>query len=135
MEQVLDRFGDRPDVAALVDVVSGLNGVRTVYETIAQHTGPDGRVHPSIGMFQASGRWSLIKPGLTVLGKRDGKHVEREVLLPEPGHVVIAADLSQVDARALAALSQDEGIPHSVRRRQGSAHRGRRPDLGRRVPP
>jgi DNA polymerase-1 len=59
-------------------------------------------------MFQASGRWSTTKPGLTVMGKRGGKYTEREVFLPEPGHVIISADLSQVDARAIAALSQDE---------------------------
>jgi DNA polymerase-1 len=60
-----------------------------------------------VGLFQASGRWSTTKPGLTVLGKRAGKYREREVLLPDPGHVIVSADLSQVDARALAALSQD----------------------------
>jgi DNA polymerase-1 len=42
------------------------------------------------------------------MGKRGGRHVEREIFLAEPGHVIIAADLSQVDARAVAALSQDE---------------------------
>lgn len=106
LAQVAEDFADREDVLALVELVGGLNGVRTVYETIAQYT-INGRVHPEIGMFQASGRWSTTKPGLTVLGKRGGKYQEREVLLPEPGHVIISADLSQVDARALAALSQD----------------------------
>jgi DNA polymerase-1 len=42
-----------------------------------------------------------------VFGKRDGRHVEREVFLPEPGHVVLAADMSQVDMRAIAGLCQD----------------------------
>jgi DNA polymerase I-like protein with 3'-5' exonuclease and polymerase domains len=106
LAQVIEQYPD-PDVAVLVDTVSSLNGVRTVFETVQQHLHGD-RVHPEIGMFQASGRWSTTKPGLTVMGKRGGKHVEREVFLPEVGHVIISADLSQVDARAIAALSQDE---------------------------
>jgi DNA polymerase-1 len=44
---------------------------------------------------------------MTVLGKRNGRVVEREVFLPDPGEVLLAFDLSQVDARAVAALSQD----------------------------
>lgn len=107
LEQVVEEHADRPDVLALAELVGGLNGVRTVFETVQAWTMPDGRVHPSIGMFQASGRWSTTDPGLTVLGKRGGKYREREILLPEPGHVIISADLSQVDARALAGMSQD----------------------------
>ena len=29
------------------------------------------------------------------------------MFLPEPGHVIVTADLSQIDARAIAAWSQD----------------------------
>jgi DNA polymerase-1 len=106
LAQVAEDFAGRPDVIALVDVVGSLNGIRTVYETVQAYLVGD-RVHPEIGMFQASGRWSTTKPGLTVMGKRGGKYAEREVFLPEPGHVIISADLSQVDARAIGALSQD----------------------------
>lgn len=106
LAQVAEEFTGRPDVIALVDLVGSLNGVRTVYETVQARLAGD-RVHPEIGLFQASGRWSTTKPGLTVMGKRGGKYAEREVFLPEPGHIIISADLSQVDARAIAALSQD----------------------------
>lgn len=106
LEQVAETHAANPAVMALVETVQSLNGVRTVYETIDQYR-VDDRVHPEIGMFQASGRWSTTKPGLTVMGKRGGRYVEREVFLPEDGHVIVSADLSQVDARAIAALSQD----------------------------
>lgn len=103
---VAEQHAARGDVLALVDLVGSLNGIRTVYETVLAHLHGD-RVHPEIGLFQAAGRWSTTKPGLTVMGKRGGKYAEREVFLPEPGHVLVSADLSQVDARAIAALSQD----------------------------
>jgi len=106
MGKLRDLHPDNVAVVELANVVQGLNGVRTVYQTIHDNL-VDDRVHPMIDMRQASGRWSITKPGLTVMGKRGGRHVERDVFLPEPGHVIIAADLSQVDARAIAAHSQD----------------------------
>lgn len=82
-------------------------GARSVYQTALDNLCPDGRVHPKIGFDQATGRWSVTRPGLTVFGKRGGRHVERAIFLPDPGEVLISADLSQVDMRAVAGLSQD----------------------------
>lgn len=105
-EELLERYAARPEVVELLDTVGSLLGIRSVYATVQRCLVGD-RVHPDITMFQASGRWSITEPGLTVMGKRGGKHVEREIFLPEPGHVIISADLSQVDARAVAAWCQD----------------------------
>ncbi len=96
----------RPEVAELAADVLALNGIRTVYGTVADHLVGD-RVHPQIWPGQSSGRWSVTRPGMTVFGKRDGKYREREIFLPEPGHVLLAADLDQVDMRAVAAMSGD----------------------------
>jgi DNA polymerase-1 len=95
------------EIAALAQAVMELNGIRTVYQTVKDNMS-DGRVHPTISARQASGRLSITDPGLTVFGKRGGKHVERAIFLPEPGHLIVAADLSQVDQRAVAALCQDK---------------------------
>lgn len=99
---------NNPDLRKLCTAVYRIVSARSVYDTIAAHTMPDGRVHPRVSFKQATGRWSLTEPGLTVLGKRGGRHVERAVLLPDPGQVLISADLSQVDMRAVAGLSQDQ---------------------------
>lgn len=90
-------------VLASMEVVTT---TRTVYQTAANHLVGD-RVHPLNGMRQASGRWSVTSPGLTVFGKQGGKHVERDVFVPEPGHVLISCDLAQVDMRAVAGHCQD----------------------------
>lgn len=97
-----------PNVVELANAVLSLNGIRTIYGTIQDNLVGD-RVHPNVTMYQASGRWSITEPGLTVVGKRGGRHVERNVFLPEPGHVILAADLSQIDARAVAAHCGDLG--------------------------
>lgn len=99
---------NQPDLRKLCTAVYRIVSARSVYETIANHTAPDGRVHPRVSFKQATGRWSLTEPGLTVMGKRGGRHVERAVLLPDPGQVLISADLSQVDMRAVAGLCQDQ---------------------------
>lgn len=101
------EYHDRPAVREIAKAVYRVVGARTVYETIHNHLCPDGRVHPKISFAQATGRWSLTEPGLTVLGKRGGRVVERAVFLPDPGEVIISADLSQVDMRAVAGLSGD----------------------------
>lgn len=92
----------------LVDAVAGILGLRTVYQTALDNLKPDGFCHPDIFALQASGRWSLQDPGLTVFGKRGGRHVERNIFVPDDGdEVLFAADFSQIDARAVAAHSQD----------------------------
>ena len=100
--------GPRPAAAEICEAILGMNGVRTVYGNVIDWTA-GGRVHPQIAPDQASGRWSVTKPGLTVMGKRGGKHVEREIFLPEPGEVIVAFDLDQVDMRAIAGHCQDAG--------------------------
>lgn len=116
--KVLDTSGDHmihlareyhhlPEVREICKAVYRIVGARSVYQTAQDHLCPDGRVHPKIGFEQATGRWSVTSPGLTVFGKRNGRHVERAVFLPDPGEVLISVDLSQVDMRAVAGLSQD----------------------------
>lgn len=94
------------EVSDLAEAIMGLNGIRTIYANIQDNLVRD-RVHPNINLRQSTGRWSITEPGLTVIGKRDGKVTERAVFLADEGCVLISADLAQVDARAVAGLSQD----------------------------
>lgn len=93
--------------AELCKLVISVTTERTVYNTIKDHT-HNGKVHPKIAPNQASGRWSVTEPGLTVLGKRGGKFYERGVFLPDnEDEVLIAVDMDQIDARVIAGLCQD----------------------------
>jgi DNA polymerase-1 len=74
----------------------------------------DGFCHPDVFTLQASGRCSVQDPGLTVFGKRGGRHIERDIFVgdvlwgeSDDPHVLFSADFSQIDARAVAAMSQD----------------------------
>ena len=97
----------KPEAAELCRTILAMNGERSVYGTIQDHTVAC-RVHPYIGPDQASGRWSMKDPGLTVLGKRGGKARERAVILADDDdEVLVAIDADQVDARVVAAECQD----------------------------
>lgn len=99
---------DISKILRVIELMISITGERTVYKT-AETSRIGDRVHPQIRPLQASGRWSVTGPGLTVYGKRGGKHVERGIFLPEEGHVLLSFDSDQVDARAVAAHSGDEG--------------------------
>jgi len=137
LEELTKEHADRPEVVELIQTVGQFNGVRTVYQTALDNLHPDGRVHPNINMYQSTGRWSVKDPGMTVFGKRGGRHIEREIFVPDEGEVIISADLSQVDARAIAAWSQcpdymrmfDPGMDiHAEVALQMFGDRGRRDD-------
>ncbi|TFB53642.1 DNA polymerase [Cryobacterium tagatosivorans] len=101
-----------PENVGLVELCQTLrtfNGERSMAQTLLENSSSDGRVHPGVAAVQATGRISITDPGLSVMGKRDrGNICERAMLLPDVGHVLIGADLSQIDARAMAMHCQDE---------------------------
>lgn len=106
LKPLAESYMIHPDLRRILRLMMTVTTTRTIYQTIADHLVGD-RVHPMIVMRQASGRSSVTNPGLTVMGKRGGRHIERDVLLPDEGHVLISADLSQVDMRAIAGHCQD----------------------------
>jgi DNA polymerase-1 len=114
LNELVDRYPGNDGVERIAATVAGIMGLRTVYGTAMESVHADGLCHPDLFSLQASGRVSTQNPGLTVFGKRDGKHIERDIfvgdVLPDEDddfHVLFAADFSQIDARAVAVLSQD----------------------------
>lgn len=96
-----------PELANILYLMMIVTSVRTVYQTAKDHLSGD-RVHPLISMRQASGRSSVTAPGLTVFGKRGGRHREREIFLPDnDDEVLLSVDASQIDMRGIAGHCQD----------------------------
>jgi DNA polymerase-1 len=66
------------------------------------------RIHPVYGMETATRRWTATAPNVLGVGRRTAALLaERDLVRAEPGHVLIGADLSGIDARAVAGLSGD----------------------------
>lgn len=76
------------------------------YQEIMDHLIGD-RVHGHVGETQGSGRWAMVKPSVTNLGKRGGKVIQRAPFIADDGCVLIAFDLDQVDMRAFAGHCGD----------------------------
>ncbi len=96
-----------PELAHVIELMGVITTTRTVYQTALTYLAADGRVHPKVSMRQASGRTSVTEPGMTVYGKHNGRHHEREIFVADDGEVIITCDASQVDMRAIAGHSQD----------------------------
>ena len=108
--RVLKAFADRGgDVEAIKEMCGHITTVTTAvakYEEILNHLIGD-RVHGHVGETQGSGRWAMVKPSVTNLGKRGGKVVQRAPFIADDGCVLIAFDLDQVDMRAFAGHCGD----------------------------
>ena len=101
-----EAYGSNDAVRAIVEVLLRATGVRDKYNQVAKMVTPAGRVHGPIGAPQGSGRWSMTP--VTTMGKRTPQALrERDILVADPGHLLIASDHSQLDIRTVAALSQD----------------------------
>lgn len=102
------RAAGRQEQVDLLETILALTGARSIYGTALDHLQEDGRVHPQVAALQASGRFSITAPGITVFGKRGGRVVERAIFLPDsPDHVLVSTDLAQIDMRAMAVHCQD----------------------------
>jgi putative DNA primase/helicase len=103
LQKVIDHEKCPPDLARILDLMNTANGARVVYATVLKNM-VHGRYHPRMSPDQASGRLSC---GVSVFGKHGGKVRERGVFVADPGHLMVAFDYDQVDARAIAAHCQD----------------------------
>lgn len=117
LNDLMTKYAGNYQVERVADAVGQIQGLRTVYGTAMESVHVDGFCHPDLFTLQASGRVSTQGPGLTVFGKRGGKYHERDIFVGDvtiddvgpdgDWHVLFAADFSQIDARAVAVLSQD----------------------------
>jgi DNA polymerase-1 len=82
--------------------------VSTYVEGLSKAIAADGRVHTDYTMAVAStGRLSSTEPNLQNIPIRtpEGQRI-REAFVPDPGHVLMSADYSQIELRLLAHLAE-----------------------------
>ncbi|MCS6932304.1 MAG: DNA polymerase I [Acetobacteraceae bacterium] len=82
--------------------------VSTYVEGLSKAIAADGRVHTDYTMAVAStGRLSSTEPNLQNIPVRtpEGQRI-REAFLPDPGHVLMSADYSQIELRLLAHVAE-----------------------------
>ncbi|MER0071684.1 DNA polymerase, partial [Corynebacterium sp. KPL2850] len=108
LKELAEQHADIPEVVELASKIETLLQASTPASTIKKYLRGD-RVFPSIRSSQTTGRLSTTKPGMTVFGSRDERLIrQREMILPDGAdEVFVSVDLSQIDARCMAAGSSD----------------------------
>ncbi|KXI16686.1 DNA-directed DNA polymerase [Corynebacterium sp. CMW7794] len=106
--QLAEQHANVPEIVELAAKMEKLLRSSTPASTVMENLHGD-RVYPSIRAEQVTGRLSTTKPAMAVFGKRNERLIhQREMILPDnAGEVLISVDLSQIDARCLAAGSGD----------------------------
>ncbi|HEY8487831.1 MAG TPA: DNA polymerase I [Thermaerobacter sp.] len=111
--EVLETLAAHHPIAELVLEYRSLVKLQGTYvDGLAEHIGPDGRVHTTFQQtVAATGRLSSTQPNLQNIPIRDepGRSLRRAFVAPA-GHRLVAADYSQIELRVLAHYSGDPGL-------------------------
>lgn len=109
--EVLEQLADEHEIAGVVlDYRSAAKLRGTYAEGLQDLIAADGRIHTTFNQtVTATGRLSSTEPNLQNIPVRTemGKKL-RKAFHASPGHVLLAADYSQIELRVLAHISADE---------------------------
>ncbi|MEJ0007930.1 MAG: DNA polymerase I [Steroidobacteraceae bacterium] len=113
-EDVLEELADSHALPRIVLDYRALAKLKSTYtdKLPLQINAPTGRVHTSYHQAVAqTGRLSSTDPNLQNIPIRrpEGRRIRQAFIAP-PGHVLLAADYSQIELRIMAHLSGDPGL-------------------------
>jgi len=113
-EDVLEELAGDYELPRLVLEYRGMAKLRSTYtDKLPGQVNPrTGRVHTSYHQaVAATGRLSSTDPNLQNIPIRtpEGRRIRQAFVAP-PGHLILAADYSQIELRIMAHLSGDEGL-------------------------
>jgi DNA polymerase I len=113
-EDVLEELAEEHALPRLILEHRGLAKLRGTYteKLPLQINATTGRIHTSYHQaVAATGRLSSTDPNLQNIPIRtpEGRRIRQAFVAP-PGHVLMAADYSQIELRIMAHLSGDEGL-------------------------
>ena len=113
-EDVLEELADSYALPRIVLDYRALAKLKSTYtDKLPEQINPrTGRIHTSYHQaVAATGRLSSADPNLQNIPIRraEGRRIRQAFIAP-PGHVLMAADYSQIELRIMAHLSADEGL-------------------------
>jgi DNA polymerase-1 len=125
-EDVLEELADKYLLPRIILEYRGLAKLRSTYtEKLPEQIDPKtGRVHTSYHQAVAvTGRLSSTDPNLQNIPIRspEGRRIRQAFIAPK-GHVLLAADYSQIELRIMAHLSRDESLQQAFVA-EGDIHR------------
>lgn len=113
-EQVLEKYAAKVPLVSLILKIRRLRKLVTTYlDALPALINPEtGKIHTSFNQtVTATGRISSTNPNLQNIPIRtdDGREIRR-AFIPDPGHVMMSADYSQIELRLIADLSGDKDM-------------------------
>ncbi|MES0371456.1 MAG: DNA polymerase I [Mariprofundaceae bacterium] len=113
-QEILEKLADEHEVPRLVLEVRQLSKLKSTYtDALQKLIHPEtGRVHTSYNQaITSTGRLSSSDPNLQNIPIRTevGRSI-RKAFIAEEGHILLAADYSQIELRLMAHFSQDEAL-------------------------
>lgn len=121
-QAVLERLADKHPIVSTILEYRKMEKLRSTYlEPLPKLVDPkDGRVHTTFNQTAtATGRLSSSGPNLQNIPIRGpmGSRM-RSCFIAAPGHLLVAADYSQIELRVLAHMSQDPTLLEAFRKNQ-----------------
>ena len=113
-EDVLVELANDYELPAVIIEYRGMSKLRSTYteKLPLQIAAATGRIHTSYHQaVAATGRLSSTDPNLQNIPIRtpEGRRI-RQAFVPPDGHLLLAADYSQIELRIMAHLSEDAGL-------------------------
>ncbi|MBP5419038.1 MAG: DNA polymerase I, partial [Bacteroidales bacterium] len=116
----LKTYAKQPIVAKILDYRGLVKLLNTYAEALPKLVNrATGRLHTSFNQTVViTGRLSSSNPNLQNIPIRDenGKEIRKAFVAGEEGHLIVAADYSQVELRLMAHLSGDENLIEAFKR-------------------
>ena len=122
-KEILEKIRKKHGVAReLCDVVLSLRDMQEQIKTSQATLEPDGKMRYQVSVGQQeTGRWSCTKSVWRTGTNMHGiTHRLRSAYIPDPGMIIINADLEQAESRCVAYLAQDEAYIEAHER--GNVH-------------
>lgn len=107
-KEALERLRWHPAVEALLSWRELGKAISAYFLPLLDRQAPDGRVHASFSAHRVkTGRLSCSGPNLMTIPREDTNAAIRELFVPEPGMVLVSADLPNAELRVAACLAKE----------------------------
>ncbi len=107
LEELAEDHPDNEPLKLLMTVAENYN-VATFLTTLTGFVDGSNVVHPSVSTLgTVTGRWSVTEPAVQTVSS---SNPARSVFVPRPGHVLVSADLGQIEPRVAVGLAEERNL-------------------------
>jgi DNA polymerase-1 len=107
LEELAEDYPDNEPLKLLMTVAENYN-VATFLTSLSGFVDRHQTVHSSVSTLgTVTGRWSVTEPAVQTVSS---SNPARSVFVPRPGHVLVSADLGQIEPRVAVGLAEERNL-------------------------